>query len=491
MLMESEGQKHTNPDAADNLEEGASLSRRDFLRLAGIAGATVGLGAGLGGLVAACGGGTTTTTAGPTTTAAPATTTSATSATTVTTAAEAGREVKIGVIIPSTGVLALFGVSDKWGLGLVQKHLGDTLVMGDGKSHKVTWISVDTQSDSNRAAQVTSDLILNNKVDMTVVAGGPDTVDPSADMAETLGSPQLAVNNLWEAFTFGRGAKIDTQFKWTYGMLLGVDQCVQASLQVANKISTNKAAGLFEANNADGQAWLTPGTGYPDVFKGGGYKVVFPGPYQPGTEDYTSLISAYKQAGCEIQMGGNPGIDFPNFWKQAIQQNYKPKLAIEIVAISTYEDMKALGNVVVGLTLGYTWHKDWPFTDLITGMTNTQLADDYEASQGTMWSNMITPYSRFGWAVDVLKRVDNIDSKDSIVTAIKNTKTELITGPIDFTAPVDPTGLHVTPNVCKQVLCLGQVLKSTGKWLYEAPLVAAINAPASVTTINPVPITYS
>ena len=105
---------------------------------------------------------------------------------------------------------------------------------------------------------------------------------------------------------------------------------------------------------------------------------------------------------------------------------------------------------------------------------------------------MITPYARMGWAVDVLKRTEDVDSKDSIIEAIKGTKTELTTGPIDFTTPANPTTLHVTPNVCKQVVSLGQVVKSTGgKWLYDLPIVAAIDAPASVKTIDPVPITYA
>ena len=39
-----------------------SVSRRDFLKITGVAGATIGLGAGLGGLVAACGGTAETTT---------------------------------------------------------------------------------------------------------------------------------------------------------------------------------------------------------------------------------------------------------------------------------------------------------------------------------------------------------------------------------------------------------------------------------------------
>jgi branched-chain amino acid transport system substrate-binding protein len=330
-------------------------------------------------------------------------------------------------------------------------------------------------------------------VDIACVAGGPDTVNPSADMAESIGLPLLSVNNIWEAFIFGRGGQIDTEYKWVFGQLLGVDQCVQAALQVANKIQTNKVVSVLESNTADGQAWLTPGTGIIDVFTGAGYKTVYPGPYNKGTEDYSSLIGAFKAEGCEVHMGSNPGTDFPDFWKQAVQQAYNPKMAIEIVSLSTYDDMKALGDIVVGLILGFTWHKDWPYKDEhITGMTNADLAADYEKATGTMWSNMIAPFARIQWTVDVLKRTKNLDDKNSIIEAVKTTKTLLTSGPIDFTTPVDPRTLHVTPNVHKQTLCLGQVRKATsGPWLYEIPLVAAIDAPADVKTIDPVPMQYS
>jgi ABC-type branched-subunit amino acid transport system substrate-binding protein len=99
--------------------EGRVLSRREFLKFAGIAGATIGAGAGLGGLLAACGGTTTTTTAATTattaapaqtttTTAAPATTTtSAAPATTVTTAAAGpAKTYTIGAILSQSGVMA-------------------------------------------------------------------------------------------------------------------------------------------------------------------------------------------------------------------------------------------------------------------------------------------------------------------------------------------------------------------------------------------------
>ncbi len=106
--------KETRPTHEEpGILEGKSVSRREFLKIAGIAGAAVGVGAGLGGALAACGGTeeTTTTTAGATTTtAAPATTTTtaAASTTTVSAGPEAGRDISSGLVSPKTGPLADF-----------------------------------------------------------------------------------------------------------------------------------------------------------------------------------------------------------------------------------------------------------------------------------------------------------------------------------------------------------------------------------------------
>ena len=97
-----------------------SYSRRQFLKIAGVAGATIGAAGGLGGVLAACGGTTATTTtaaAGATTTTAGGSSTTAATAgstTTVSAGAQAGREIKIGFVAPLTGSLASFGVPDKY-----------------------------------------------------------------------------------------------------------------------------------------------------------------------------------------------------------------------------------------------------------------------------------------------------------------------------------------------------------------------------------------
>ena len=121
-------------------EDSKNVSRRDFLKIAGVAGATIGAGGALGGLVAACGGEETTTTtaaAATTTTAAPATTTTVAAETTTTASAgpEAGSEIKIGYVAPITGNLAIFGVADQYCYDRAKAALAAGVLCGDGKLH--------------------------------------------------------------------------------------------------------------------------------------------------------------------------------------------------------------------------------------------------------------------------------------------------------------------------------------------------------------------
>jgi branched-chain amino acid transport system substrate-binding protein len=482
-------------DGEGGLLEGKPVSRREFLKIAGVAGATVGVGAGLGGLVAACGGAEeTTTTAGPTTTAAPATTTTAAPATTVTTGPAAGREIKVGVIAPVTGIYAIFAVADNWGLDLIKRKLGDTFVLGDGMSHKVSWLLRDTQSDSNRAAQVTSDLILNDKADLLIVGGGPDTALPAATVAETSEAPLLGINCPWEAWAFGRypDLKDPSQLadKWVYGILFGVEQACAGAVAVFDKIPNSKVASLFLGNTVDSQAWLTPQIGIADQLKAAGYTIAPYDLWNQGTEDFTSLIGGFKKAGSEVNFGSNPGKDFSVFWQQCLQQGYNPKACVEIVGLSSYQDQVALGTAAYGLVMGFTWHKSWPYKDnQISGFTNAELADDFETYTNSPWNIFITGYSRMCWAVDVLKRTKNLDDKNSVVDAIKTTNAEFPVGLVDFTQTPSLTGRLLTPTMWKQPWSMGQ-LQPGVKWKIDIPLVWSDQSDVKVDR-DPVPISYS
>ena len=198
-----------------------AVSRREFLKIAGIAGATVGVGAGLGGLIAACGEETTTTSGGATTTAGATSTTVAGSTTTVSAAPETGREIKIGFVTPQTGPLASFGIADKYCVDHFKELIGEGVVLGDGKMHPINILLEDGQSNSNRASQVAGDLILNSKVDILMAASSGDNVVPVSDQAEANEIPSISCDTPWQAWFFGRKGDPKVGFKWTYHAFWG------------------------------------------------------------------------------------------------------------------------------------------------------------------------------------------------------------------------------------------------------------------------------
>jgi branched-chain amino acid transport system substrate-binding protein len=469
------------------------VSRREFLKMAGVAGAAIGVGAGLGGLVAACGDEeATTTTAGATsTTAAPATTTTtaAASTTTVSAGPVAGREVRIGVVTPATGPLASFSTTVKWSVERVNEFAKDGLVFGDGQNHPLKLITVDTQSDAQRAAAVTGDLINNDKVDMVISAGSPETVVPSADQCEAAGVPSLASNVPWQAFHFGRGGTPDSSFKWTYAMALGLEQIVGGYIDMWSQLETNRVLGVIWPNNADGQSWSDATTGAPPMMEGAGYKLIFPSLYPPGSDDFTTQIAQYRKGGAELMAGAIPPPDFNTFWNQCAQQGFKPKAMTIGLALLFPETATALGDIVVGLTSELLWHPSWPFKSSLTGETCQQLADDYEARTGQQWSAAIPQYARLEWAIDALKRTKNLDDKNEIVANVASTKMETCWGPVDFTAPVQMGTDHPTPNIVRTLTAGGQWIKGT-KHKYEIIPVSNAFAAGTQVVAKVQPITY-
>ncbi len=375
-------------------------------------------------------------------------------------------------------MLASFGAYEKWADELSAKTLGDGMVLGDGQMHKISIIQTDTQSDAHRASQVAGDMISNTKVDFLISSGTPDSVNPSAVQAEALGCPMVCTNDPMEAFIFGRGLKPDSVETYPYGLLFGVDQELVTQPQAFNKVQTNKNMGILLANEVDGNTWAGV---IVDGFKKLGYNVTFPQQYQPGTEDFTTQINAFKKAGCEILTGTHYANDFTNFWNQAQQQGFKPRLVfIGGKCFSDFSFPKALGPTSVGIMANWLLHKTFTFTDSLTGMTVAQLCDQYEADTGGQWSENVGVQTARSWAIDCLKRATNLDDKATIVAAIKATKMETIYGPIDFTLPVDPTGRHPFANVCKAVTTTIQCVKGADakptantKFTYDCNVVGA------------------
>src|SRR5256884_2653175 len=235
------------------------------------------------------------------------------------------RVIKIGHVSPKTGRLAGFGEADGFILEQVRGILATGLQSG-GRSYQVQIISKDSQSSGSRAAEVASELILGDKVDLIVAATTPDTTNPVADQAEVNEIPCITTNCPWQPYFFGRRGDPAKGFNWTYHFFWGLEDVIAAFLALWDSAQTNKVVGGLFPNDADGNAWGDPERGLPPALAKAGYRLTDPGRYQVMTNDFTSQISAFKSDGAEVVTGNMIPPDFATFWSQAAQQGFRPKI---------------------------------------------------------------------------------------------------------------------------------------------------------------------
>ncbi len=133
-----------------------------------------------------------------------------------------------------------------------------------------------------------------------------------------------------------------------------------------------------------------------------------------------------------------------------------------------HKSIEAVGDIGIGLSDQMVWHPKFPYKSYLTGQTCQEYADTFTAETGAQWTQPLGQLGKYEWAVDVLKRVPDIENKQSYLDPIKTTKFAGINGPVDFTVPVQAGTAHPMPNVCKIKIAGGQWGRSTdSRFKYE------------------------
>jgi branched-chain amino acid transport system substrate-binding protein len=361
--------------------------------------------------------------------------------------------IKIGMVSPTTGPIAAFGEADDFIMKQVAKVVGAGLPV-NGKIYPIQVIAKDCQSNPSRAAEVASDLILGEKVDLLLTADTPDTTNPVADQAEANEVPCVSTNTPWQPYFFGRKGDPAKGFDWTYHFFWGLEDVIGAYMTLWNSVPTNKSVGGLFPNDGDGNAWGDPDHGFAKPLKAAGFTLLDPGRYQPLSPDFSAQIAAFKKANVEIVTGVMIPPDFATFWSQAAQQGFKPKIATIGKALLFPSAVSALGTRGDGLSTEIWWTPSHPFKSSLTGQTAKDLCDAYVAATGRPWTQPIGfTHALFEVATDVLKRAKNPKDSKSILEALVSTKLDTIVGPINWkTGPVK--------NVSKTPLVAGQWTKA-------------------------------
>ena len=375
----------------------------------------------------------------------------------------AGGTFKIGLVSPLTGPLAGFGEAQDWIIGGLKSTMDG--ITNNGKPVKIELITKDSQSSSNRAAEVASDLILKDQVNLLLAKDTPDTTNPAADQAELNGVPCISTNCPWQPYFFGRGGKPDVGFTWTYHFFWGLEDIIANYVNIWDQSGVAKKVGGLFPNDADGNAWGDPKLGLPGPLAKAGYALTDPGRYQPLNNDFSSQISAFKAAGCEIVTGVMIPPDFATFWSQAAQQGFKPKVVTIGKALLFPATVGSLGDRGDGLTTEAWWTPTFPYASGLNGWTARQLADNYTKASGKQWTATLGfSHAIFEVALDVVKRAADLSDPKAILAAITGTNVKTIVGPVNF------TGAGPVKNVSKTPLAGGQWNKVGDK--YELSIVA-------------------
>ncbi len=346
---------------------------------------------------------------------------------------------KIGFISPVSGPLRNFGQTDAYVLARARDALAEG-VRFNNKPYTVEILDRDTQSDPARAGELALELIHKDQVDIMIAVSTPETINPVSDACEAAGVPCISTVMPWEAWYYGRGAKPGepSPFKYSFHFGFGADEFYRTYVSQWGQLETNKRLGVLYPNDTDGnamRAMLLP------KLQTAGYHVTDPGPYETGCRDYSRQIEIFQEAGIEIFNSLPIPPDFSAFWHQAYQRGLHRQLKIVQVAKTGIfpGDLEILGKLGHLLSSAAIWHRDFPYTSPLTGLSGIDLCDGYEAASNRQWTQQLgASLSAIDVTMAALAAASDPKDKEAIARILPTLKAQSIGGIVDFSSgPVE------------------------------------------------------
>ena len=361
-----------------------------------------------------------------------------------------GAKIKLGYVSPQSGPLAAFSEADSFIINNFLASSGDNFEV----------IVKDSQSNPNRAAEVAKELIIDDEIDLMLVASTPETTNPVATTCEAEEVPVISTVAPWQPYFIGQQGNPGDPGSWepfdySFHFFWGLEDIIAVFTNMWNQLDTNKQVGGLYPNDGDGNAWGDPVVGFPPVLEAQGYALTDPGRYQNLTDDFTAQINAYKVANCDIVTGVPIPPDFTTFWTQAKQKGFAPKVASIGKAILFPVAVEALGDAGHNLSSEVWWSPSHPFSSSLNGMSAGELAAGYTAATGRQWTQPIGfVHALFEVAKDVFGRTSDAGDGDAVAETIAATDLNTIVGNVAWNGAGLPP--FAARNVAKTPLVGGQ-----------------------------------
>jgi branched-chain amino acid transport system substrate-binding protein len=364
------------------------------------------------------------------------------------------KEITIGWIHPLTGSLAGFGAPDNWVIQQIQQTAPykSGFKIG-GSTYTVNIKSYDSQSSVSRAGDLAKQAIQSDNVDMLFASSTPETVNAVASQAETLGTPLVCANIPWESWYInlnGNPQKPTVKPKYVVMYFLGAEHLAECFIPMWNRIGAKYGNDHIVAaafpNDPDGNAFRAV---FPLILKPAGYTLDMSTAYTDGLTNYTSMITQFKNEKADFFTNVPLPPDFATMWKQALQQDFRPKLATVAKVLLFPTDAYAMGSEVYNIATDTWWVPTLPWHSSFTGQSCMEMADLYTSDGNGQPNANISNYTLFEIAYKAFTSVNDPHNHDEVAEAIHQVVIpDALAGPMDFTSSKNPApGVVITPPV--------------------------------------------
>lgn len=331
--------------------------------------------------------------------------------------------IKVGIVIPQTGVLTAFGAGTeemtRYALDQINEAGGMEV---DGTRKKLKLVVADSQSDPEKARQVAQQLISDQNVDVMLTSHTADTTVPVSEACEKAGVLCLSVDTPDEAWAA-------SAHQYSYHAGFNTENELLCFLDAWKAAGVNGGKiGVMHADDAEGQAMMAAITDFAAAY---GYEVCDPGAYTPGTSNYSAMVRRLKEENCEIVAGVMLTSDFGTFYRKLKASGYLPEVCTVAKAALFEEDVAAAG--ADRLCSEVWWTPEYPYVSSISGESCEAIGQQWMKLTGDHYVSALAGYDYANVEIlyQILKEAKSLDI-EKLCAAADALDTETVIGRIHF-----------------------------------------------------------
>ena len=252
----------------------------------------------------------------------------------------------------------------------------------------------DSQSNPNRAAEVANELIVDDEINLMLVASTPETTNPVSTTCEAEEMPCISTVAPWQPWFIGQQANPGDPASWkpfnsSFHFFWGLEDVIAVFTNMWGQLETNKKVGGLFPNDGDGNAW---GDAQCRLPARPGQARLHPQRPRPLPEPHRRFLSPDQRLQGR-QCRDHHRRDDPARLHHLLEPGQAAGLhaedRLDRQGDPVPASVEALGNTGNNLSSEVWWSPSHPFKSSLTGQIAADLAGGFTKATGRPWTQPI------------------------------------------------------------------------------------------------------